>query len=172
MAGGDAHGSLWATGTGTMMKVRVVIEGTAYDVEIVDLSARPVIAIVEGERFEVWPEASPISAIGSPDGSRLPAPPVPSPAPVTATPTPAASTPVRSGSPESGAVLAPIPGTILAVKVQPGDRVTAGQEVCVLEAMKMQNSIRAKQSGVVAMVHVKAGDQVKHHQTLMVITPD
>jgi hypothetical protein len=64
-----------------MMKVRVVIEGTAYDVEIVDLSARPVIAIVEGERFEVWPEASPISAIGSPDGSRLPAPPVPSPAP-------------------------------------------------------------------------------------------
>jgi biotin carboxyl carrier protein len=50
--------------------------------------------------------------------------------------------------------------------------VTAGQEVCVLEAMKMQNSIRAKQSGVVAMVHVKAGDQVKHHQALLVITPD
>jgi Acetyl/propionyl-CoA carboxylase, alpha subunit len=80
--------------------------------------------------------------------------------------------PARSGSPESGAVLAPIPGIIVAVKVQPGDRVTAGQEVCVLEAMKMQNSIRAKQSGVVAMVHVKAGDQVKHHQALLVITPD
>jgi biotin carboxyl carrier protein len=79
---------------------------------------------------------------------------------------------VRSGSPESGAVLAPIPGIIVAVKVQPGDRVTAGQEVCVLEAMKMQNSIRAKQSGVVAAVHVRAGDQVKHHQTLLVITPD
>jgi biotin carboxyl carrier protein len=154
-----------------MMKVRVVIEGTAYDVEIVDLSARPVIAIVEGERFEVWPEASPIAAIGSPDGSRLPAPPVPSPAPVTATPMPASAS-VRSRSPESGAVLAPIPGTILAVKVQPGDRVTAGQEVCVLEAMKMQNSIRAKQPGIVAAVHVRAGDQVKHHQTLLVITPD
>ncbi|ABQ92048.1 biotin/lipoyl-containing protein [Roseiflexus sp. RS-1] len=153
-----------------MMKVRVVIEGTAYDVEIVDLSARPVIAIVEGERFEVWPEASPVLAIGSLDGGRLP-PSVPPPAPVTSTPTPA-SMPARSGSPESGAVLAPIPGIIVAVKVQPGDRVTAGQEVCVLEAMKMQNSIRAKQSGVVAMVHVKAGDQVKHHQALLVITPD
>jgi biotin carboxyl carrier protein len=152
------------------MKVRVIIEGTAYDVEIVDLNARPVIAIVEGERFEVWPEASPVPAIGSLDGSRLP-PPAPSPVPVTSTPMPA-SAPVRSGSSESGALLAPIPGVIVAVKVQPGDRVTAGQEVCVLEAMKMQNSIRAKQPGIVAAVHVRAGDQVKHHQTLLVITPD
>jgi hypothetical protein len=59
-----------------MMKVRVVIEGTAYDVEIVDLSARPVIAIVEGERFEVWPEASPVPAIGSPRWQSAAAPPV------------------------------------------------------------------------------------------------
>jgi biotin carboxyl carrier protein len=152
------------------MKVRVVIEGTSYEVEIVDLSARPVIAIVEGERFEVWPEASSVPAIGSLGGSRLP-PPVPSLAPVTSTPTPT-SVPARSGSLDSGALLAPIPGIIVAVKVQPGDRVTAGQEVCVLEAMKMQNSIRAKQSGIVAAVHVKAGDQVKHHQVLLVITPD
>lgn len=154
------------------MNMRVVIEGTAYDVEIVDLHARPVIAIIEGERFEVWPEALSVPAVGSLDGSRLPPPSVPSPAPVTSAPTPAATTPVRSGASESGAVLAPIPGIILTVNVKPGDRVTAGQEVCVLEAMKMQNSIRAKQTGIVATVHVKAGDQVKHHQTLLVITPD
>jgi len=105
------------------MKVRVVIEGTAYDVEIVDLSARPVIAIVEGERFEVWPEAPPVLVGGSLDGSRAPLPVAPAltpaasmPAPVTSTPTPA-SMPARSGSPESGAVLAPIPGIIVAVKV-------------------------------------------------------
>jgi biotin carboxyl carrier protein len=149
------------------MKVRVIIEGTAYDVEIVDLNARPVIAIVEGERFEVWPEAPPVLVGGSLDGSRAPLPVAPALTPAASTPAP-----VTQVAPESGAVLAPIPGTILAVKVQPGDRVTAGQEVCVLEAMKMQNSIRAKQPGIVAAVHVRAGDQVKHHQTLLVITPD
>ncbi|MGQ9829106.1 MAG: biotin/lipoyl-containing protein [Roseiflexus sp.] len=152
------------------MKVRVVIEGTPYDVEIVDLRARPVIAIVEGERFEVWPESSPVAVVDSLDGSRLPPPPVAPPPSVTSAPTPAASAP--GGASERGAVLAPIPGIILAIRVQPGDRVTAGQEVCVLEAMKMQNSIRAKQSGIVATVYVKAGDQVRHHQALLVITPD
>lgn len=61
------------------------------------------------------------------------------------------------------------PGVILAVRVKPGEQVTAGQEVCVLEAMKMQNSIRAKQSGVVSAVYVSDGQHVKHHQPLMVI---
>ncbi len=125
------------------------------------------IAIVEGERFEVWPEASSVPAIGSLDGSRALRPVAPALTPAVSMPAP-----VTQVAPESGVVLAPIPGIIVAVKVQPGDRVTAGQEVCVLEAMKMQNSIRAKQSGIVAAVHVKAGDQVKHHQVLLVITPD
>lgn len=157
------------------MKMRVVIEGTAYDVEIVDLNARPVVAIVDGERFEVWPESSPAPVAGSLDGRMALAPSVPSAPPAPSPPAPSA--PVISASPGAGAagngtVLAPIPGVILTVRVKPGDRVAAGQEVCVLEAMKMQNSIRAKQSGIVATVHVSDGQHVKHHQPLLVIKPE
>ncbi len=146
------------------MKMRVVIEETAYNVEIVDLNARPVVAIVDGERFEVWPESSPAPVVGSLDGRQAPA--ASAPAALPASPAPAPSVPDAAGS---GTVLAPIPGVILAVRVKPGEQVTAGQEVCVLEAMKMQNSIRAKQSGVVSAVYVSDGQHVKHHQPLMVI---
>ncbi|ABU57066.1 biotin/lipoyl-containing protein [Roseiflexus castenholzii] len=148
------------------MKVRVLIEGTAYEVEIVDLHSRPVVAIVDGERFEVWPESASALPVGSLDGRQAQAPPA-SPAPSlspSAVSAPSAAPPI-----ESGTVRAPIPGVILAVRVKPGDQVTAGQEVCVLEAMKMQNSIRAKQSGVVSAVYVSDGQHVKHHQPLMVI---
>lgn len=154
------------------MKVRVVIEGTAYDVEIIDLNARPVVAIVDGERFEIWPESPPAPVVGSLDGRQAltaAAPPAP---PASLAPTPAAPAPPAPDAAKSGTVLAPIPGVILAVRVKPGDRVTAGQEVCVLEAMKMQNSIRAKQSGVVTTVYVSDGQHVKHHQPLLVIKPE
>jgi biotin carboxyl carrier protein len=151
------------------MRVRVVIEGTAYDVEIVDLNARPVVAVVDGERFEVWPESSSAPVVGSLDGRQALTVAVPSALPASSAPAPAPSAP---GAAESGTVLAPIPGVILAVQVKPGDRVMAGQEVCVLEAMKMQNSIRAKQSGVVTTVYVGDGQHVKHHQPLLVIKPE
>ncbi|MCS6839279.1 MAG: biotin/lipoyl-containing protein [Roseiflexaceae bacterium] len=152
------------------MKMRVVIEGTTYDVEIVDLNARPVVAIVDGERFEIWPGSSPAPVVESLDGQQT----LPASAPPTSPSAPAPGIPAstEAGAAESGAVLAPIPGVILAVRVKPGDRVTAGQEVCILEAMKMQNSIRAKHSGVVAAVYVSDGQHVKHHQPLMVIKPE
>jgi len=140
------------------MNVRVVVDGTAYDVEIGDLNARPIIAIVDGERFEVWPEA-PVTA-----PAVAPREPGTVPAHVSSPPAPAAG--------ESGAVVAPIPGVVLTINVKPGDRVVPGQELCVLEAMKMQNSIRARQAGVVTTVHVSDGQHVKHRQTLLVIQPD
>ncbi len=62
---------------------------------------------------------------------------------------------------------APIPGVINAVKVKAGDQVKAGDELFVLEAMKMNNSIRAPKAGTVANVYVNVGEQVKHGQPLM-----
>ena len=53
-----------------------------------------------------------------------------------------------------------MPGLILSVAVKVGDQVVTGDEVCVLEAMKMQQSLRADWSGVVSAVHVKPGQQV------------
>ena len=51
--------------------------------------------------------------------------------------------------------------------VRPGDRVSAGDEVCVVEAMKMEQSIRAPKSGVVKTIHVQPMDSVSANDPLM-----
>jgi biotin carboxyl carrier protein len=63
-------------------------------------------------------------------------------------------------------VLAPIPGVILSIAVKPGDAVVFGQELCVLEAMKMKNQIRANRAGKIAELRVAPGEQVRHSQVL------
>ncbi|KAF5399028.1 Propionyl-CoA carboxylase alpha chain [Paragonimus heterotremus] len=56
--------------------------------------------------------------------------------------------------------IAPMPGLVRSVAVKVGDRVSDGQELCVLEAMKMQNSLSASRTGVVKKVNFKAGETV------------
>ncbi|MGH8987435.1 MAG: acetyl/propionyl/methylcrotonyl-CoA carboxylase subunit alpha [Acidimicrobiales bacterium] len=60
----------------------------------------------------------------------------------------------------SGAVTVPMQGTILRVLVVPGDTVQAGQTICILEAMKMENAISAERDGVVKEVRVAPGEPV------------
>ncbi|ELW71491.1 Propionyl-CoA carboxylase alpha chain, mitochondrial [Tupaia chinensis] len=60
----------------------------------------------------------------------------------------------------SSVVRSPMPGVVVAVSVKPGDMVADGQEICVIEAMKMQNSMTAGKTGKVKSVHCKAGDTV------------
>ena len=60
-----------------------------------------------------------------------------------------------------------MPGTIVSVAVQPGDQVAVGQELCILDARKMNNRIRAPRSGTVAKIHVTAGQQVQHGDLLV-----
>lgn len=62
---------------------------------------------------------------------------------------------------------APIPGVIISIIVNEGDKVTFGQELCILEAMKMKNVIRAGRAGTIAKVLVKEGESVQHSQVLM-----
>ena len=57
-------------------------------------------------------------------------------------------------------IIAPLPGTIIELFVQPGDSVQAGQTVAVLEAMKMENEILAEYSGRVVSVNVSEDDRV------------
>ncbi|XP_059129148.1 propionyl-CoA carboxylase alpha chain, mitochondrial isoform X1 [Peromyscus eremicus] len=60
----------------------------------------------------------------------------------------------------SSILRSPMPGVVVAVSVKPGDMVAEGQEICVIEAMKMQNSMTAGKMGKVKSVHCKAGDTV------------
>jgi biotin carboxyl carrier protein len=66
-------------------------------------------------------------------------------------------------------VRAIIPGRVVSVAVDPGDAVTVGQQVLVLEAMKMQNELRAPRDGVVARVAVAAGQTIEVGDLLLVI---
>ncbi|HPC82961.1 MAG TPA: hypothetical protein P5234_06190 [Thermoanaerobaculaceae bacterium] len=70
---------------------------------------------------------------------------------------------------EAGAITAIMPGLIIKVLKHEGDRVQPGDVVVVLEAMKMQNELHAKQGGVVKQILVKEGDSVEMRQVLAVI---
>jgi biotin carboxyl carrier protein len=129
------------------MKVKVKVDGQTVEVEIADLTARPVVAVVEGESFEVWPAAE--------DEAEKPASPVVQPI----------QSPVSNSLVSS--ISAPIPGVIVAVSVKPGDVVTVGQELVVLEAMKMKNVIRSPRAGTIAAVKVITGQTVKHRDLLV-----
>lgn len=118
----------------------VTVNGTAYQVEMEDAptaSAAPVAQTVQTVQAV---QAAPVQA--------------PAAAPKPAAPKPAA--PSGLGKP----VTSPLPGVIIAVKVNVGDTVKAGQELAVLEAMKMENSIEATHDGTVTAIHVSKGDSV------------
>ena len=66
-------------------------------------------------------------------------------------------------------VTSPLPGVIIAVKVNVGDTVKAGQEVAILEAMKMENSIEAVQDGTVTAIHVSKGDSILEGSPIVTI---
>lgn len=57
-------------------------------------------------------------------------------------------------------VVAPLPGTIFKLNVKEGDEVKKGQNILVMEAMKMENNVLAEKDGVVSKVHVAEGDSV------------
>jgi biotin carboxyl carrier protein len=67
------------------------------------------------------------------------------------------------------AVTSPMPGKVVRVMVQPGEAVRAGAGLLVVEAMKMQNEIRAPKNGVVAAVHVHVGSSVRAGETMLVV---
>ena len=133
------------------MKVTVKIEGRPFVVEVGDIYARPVVALVDGERFEVWPEGE--------EKTEIAAQPQAKPVTPRARVIPQASDPNQ--------VAAPIPGVIISISVQPGETVTHGQELCVLEAMKMKNVIRATRAGEIAAVKVTVGQHVQHGDVLI-----
>ena len=97
----------------------------------------------------------PVSFVDGPEWSVALSEVDPLPAPVTTLPT--------------GSLTAPMPGTVAAVRVAKGDRVSAGQPLLALEAMKMEHAVLAPAGGVVAELRVGAGSQVDAGDVLAVI---
>ena len=131
-----------------MKSYRFKINGNEYNVNINSVEGKMASVSVNGTAYQVELEESAVP---------VPAAPVQAAAPVSSVPTPAA----KPAAPGSGkAVTSPLPGVIIAVKVNVGDNVKAGQELAVLEAMKMENSIEATHDGTVTAVHVAKGDSI------------
>ncbi len=142
------------------MKYKITVNNTTYEVEIENINTRPVIAIVDGERFEVMPEnAGQVETRKDADAKTEKKAFNPKPAPAASfSPNPALS---------GNALTAPLPGTVVEIFVKAGEKVEAGQVVVIIEAMKMKNSIRSVYSGTVSEVLVSAGQSVAHKQALI-----
>jgi biotin carboxyl carrier protein len=69
----------------------------------------------------------------------------------------------------AGQIKAPLPGTILEMKVKEGDSVKTGDTVLIMEAMKMENNIKADREGTIASVKVANGDSVMEGDVLVEI---
>ncbi len=112
---------------------------------------------VNGTTYEVIVEEADGSAARTPVYS----------APVAATPAPAAPKAAAAGVPGGNKVVAPMPGTILDVKVSVGQAVKKGDVLCVLEAMKMENDIPAPCDGVITSIAVQKGSTVAANDVLV-----
>lgn len=139
-----------------MKTYRFKINGNEYNVAINSVEGNTADVTVNGTAYQVELENAPAQA------------PVPVQAvqPVAAqagqaavaTAQAAAAKPAAQGA--GKAVTSPLPGVIIAMKVNVGDPVKAGQEIAVLEAMKMENSIEATHDGTVTAIHVAKGDSI------------
>ena len=116
--------------------------------------------------------AASIPQASAADTAATPAPPAPAASDAPATTSPEAAAPASAGTP----VKAPIVGTFYASSspdapayVKVGDKVEAGQVLCIIEAMKLMNEIEAETGGVVRQILVKNAEPVEYGQTLFVI---
>ncbi|MFG6326994.1 MAG: biotin/lipoyl-binding protein [Lachnospiraceae bacterium] len=108
---------------------------------------------VNGNVYDVTVEETGSSASAS--AAFTPAAPAPK-----AAPAPAAA-PVSAGTQGDVKISAPMPGKVLSIKVSAGEKVTKGQIIMILEAMKMENEIVASQDGTVASIDVNEGASVE-----------
>ncbi len=128
------------------------VEGNVADVTVV---ASYKVQLGGGQTISVQPSAAP-AAQPAPAPQAAPAAAAPKAEPVQAAPSAQAPAAAGSGKP----VTSPLPGVIVEISVKVGDSVKAGQQVAVLEAMKMENAIEADHAGTVTAIHVNKGDSV------------
>lgn len=122
-----------------MKQLKITVNGVAYDVQVEEVGG--------DAAFSAPAAAAPAAAPAAPKAA--PAAPA----------APAAGEPVES----------PMPGTVLDVKVKPGDSVKAGDTLLVLEAMKMENAIVAPKDAKVVAVPVTKGQTVESGTVLVTL---
>ncbi len=136
-----------------MKRYKVTLEGQTYDVKVLDDPRQGQVRVeVNGETLTVGVEAVPVAAgLTAREVSPTIAPP------------PASENVATAGD----VVAAPLPGVIKSIAVRPGQRVAPNDELLIIEAMKMDNVIRAARVGAVGAIYVTEGRQVAYGEPLL-----
>ena len=133
-----------------MKKFKIKVNDEIFEVEVEEIGGSPAAATL------VAPPPAPAAAPPPPAPAATPAP-----APAAAAPKPAAG--------GKGALCAPMPGTVLDIKVKVGDPVKIGDVLVILEAMKMENELAAEKAGTVTAIFVNKGQAVNGGDPLVEI---
>ncbi|MDA3885759.1 MAG: biotin/lipoyl-binding protein [Candidatus Delongbacteria bacterium] len=160
-----------------MKEIKLEIKGKEYTVKIKEFGSKEAILEVNGTKYTVGlKDLGKELNVGSVREAVTPLATSPTTAPAQ---TSATSGVVSSGGSSGGSgggsgggsseVLSPLPGLILNVMVKVGDTVKNGQNIIVMEAMKMENDVQATKDGVVKTINVKNGDNVSEGDVLATI---
>jgi biotin carboxyl carrier protein len=136
-----------------MKRYQITLDGRTFDVRLLSEPLQDQVEVeVNGQAFLVevqtlLPSAEPTAAVSTATGA----------------PT---STP-QAMPPQGNAVIAPLPGVIKSIAVRPGQQVAIGDELLIIEAMKMDNVIRAAREGIVETIYIAEGHQVAHGELML-----
>ena len=137
-----------------MQKLNFNINGKHYEATITEVEHNVAEVELNGKKYTIDVERS--EAVSS--APRVVAPKAAAPAAAPAAPKAVAG---------ANSITAPLPGSVVSINVKAGDAVKAGQQLAVIEAMKMENEILAPADGTVAAVHVSAGQAVQQGDALI-----
>ena len=140
-----------------MQKLNFNINGKHYEATITEVEHNVAEVELNGKKYTIDVERSEAVAI----------PTIATPKPAAAAAPVAAAPAAPKAAAGANAIVAPLPGSVVSISVKAGDAVKAGQQLAVIEAMKMENEILAPADGTVAAVHVSAGQAVQQGDALI-----
>ncbi len=141
-----------------MRKYKFIIKGHDYEVDILNYENDVVELEVNGTLYAVEVKREVREKTKTP---RLVRPAVPKPSPEEAG--------IAKASSPSVKIRTPLPGTILKILARVGEEVKKGETVLIMEAMKMENEIKAEKAGKVAEIRVREGDNVLQDDVLIIL---
>ena len=141
-----------------MQKLNFNINGKHYEATITEVEHNVAEVELNGKKYTIDVERS--EAVAVPHIAT----PVAAPA---AAPAAAAAPAPKKVAAGANSIVAPLPGSVVSINVKAGDAVKAGQQLAIIEAMKMENEILAHADGTVKAVHVSAGQAVQQGDALI-----
>ena len=141
-----------------MKQYRITLEGHSFDVKVLDDPRREQVRVeVNGEIFAVGVESVPVVTEVTPGE-----------APQVTTPPSAVPPSIPQGAAAADdVVVTPLPGVIKSIIVRSGQQVAPNDELIVIEAMKMDNVIRATRTGTIGTIYVNEGRQVAYGEPML-----